>query len=124
MTAQTHRGPQPGIKHSTHLTKSAVRAFATFCLRDDIADQLDKVVRPHQLSVKLYENETGIKIPVSTAYKQYGRWMMINGELCEIRKVKDFTPPPKPPKQPKLPRVPKGTIPIDKLDQNKVDPDQ
>ena len=79
-------------------------------MRDDIATQLENVVRPHQLAVKLYENETGIKISESTAYKQRGRWRMVNGELCEIRKVKDFVPPPKPPKRPKTPRIPKGTI--------------
>ena len=112
----TRHGPQPGFKHATHMTKAEVRAFAAFCLREDIANQLQQVVRPHQLAVKLYERETGIKVPESTAYRQRGRWMLINGELCEIRKAKDFRPPPKPPKQPKRPRVPRGTIPLDQIE--------
>ena len=114
-------GPQPGFKHTAHMTKADVRAFAAFCLREDIANQLQQVVRPHQLAVKLYEKETGIKVPESTAYRQRGRWMLINGELCEIRKAKDFRPPPKPPRQPKRPRVPRGTIPLDQIE---VDTDQ
>ena len=119
-----HHGPQPGIKHSTHLSKTDVRAFAAFCLREDIAQQLQQVIRPHQLAVKLYETETGIKFPVSTAYRQHGRWAMINGELCEIRKAKDFVPPPKPPKRPKTPRFPKGSIRIGITNQKEVSTDQ
>ena len=121
MTATPRRhGPQPGFKHSSHMKKADVKAFVTFCLREDIAQQLERVVRPHQLAVKLYENETGIKVPQTTAYKQRGRWAMINGELCEIRKAKDFIPPPKPPKQPKPTRIPKGAIPISVSDQKEV----
>ena len=100
-TTIKHRGPQPGIKHSSHLKKEDLRNYAAFCLRDDIAEQLHKVIRPHQLAVKLYEKETGIKVPPTTAYKQRGRWALINGELYEIRKVKDFIAPPRPPPQPK-----------------------
>ena len=119
-----HHGPQPGIKHSSHLKKADVKAFVSFCLREDIAQQLERVIRPHQLAVRLYERETGITIPQSTAYKQHGRWAMINGELCEIRKAKDFVPPPKPPKRPKTPRMPKGIIRIGQLDQKEVTIDQ
>ena len=100
----THRGPPTGIKHSSHAKKEDIKAFASFCLREDIAQQLERVVRPHQLAVKLYENETGIKILPTTAYKQRGRWQLVNGELCEIRKVKDFVPPVRPPPRPKTPK--------------------
>ena len=100
-TVHKRRGPQPGITHTAHLKKADIRAFAEFCLKDDIAQQLEKVIRPHQLAVKLYEKETVIKVPSTTAYKQRGRWTMINGELYEIRKVKDFIAPPRPPPQPK-----------------------
>ena len=124
MASRTRHGPQPGFRHATHMTKADVRAFAAFCLRDDIANQLQLVVRPHQLAVKLYEKEIGIKVPESTAYRQHGRWRLINGELCEIRKAKDFVPPPKPPKQPKRPRVPRGAIPIDQISQKEVGTDQ
>ena len=103
-TSATKHGSQPGFKHSSHLKKTDTRAFAAFCLREDIAQQLQQVVRPHQLAVKLYEKETGIKVRPVTAYRQHGRWAMINGELCEIRKAKDFVPPPKPPKRPKTPK--------------------
>ena len=104
MTTTPKHGPQPGFKHESHLKKPDIKAFASFCLRDDIANQLQQVIRPHQLAVKLYEKETGIKVPTPTAYRQHGRWAMINGELCEIRKAKDFVPPPKPPKRPKTPK--------------------
>ena len=97
-----HRGAKRGIKHASHLKKAEVKAFVLFCLREDIAQQLEQVVRPHQLAVVLYERETGIKFPQSTAYKQRGRWQMINGELCEIRKGKDCVRPARPP--PKNPR--------------------
>ena len=98
------RGPHPGIKHASHLKKDDIKDFVKFCLRGDIANELENVIRPHQVAVKLYENETGIKIPQTTAYKQRGRWRIINGELCEIRKVKDFVAPPKPPKRSKTPK--------------------
>ena len=124
MASRTRHGPQPGFTHATHMTKADVRAFAAFCLRDDIANQLQLVVRPHQLAVKLYEKETGIKVPVSTAYRQRGRWATINREVQEIRKAKDFTPPPKPPKQPRRPRVSRGTILLDQLGQIEVDTDR
>ena len=124
MTTTTKHGPQPGFKHASHLKKPDIRAFAAFCLREDIAQQLQQVVRPHQLAVKLYEKETGIKVLEATAYRQYGRWAMINGELCEIRKAKDFVPPPKPRKRPKTPRMPRGAIRIGQLDQKEVSTNQ
>ena len=87
-------GCPKGIKHKTHLTKSETKDFMMFCFRDDIAKQLEQVVRPHQLAVKLYEKETGKKISTTTAYNQNGRWQMINGELCEIKQRKDLNLPP------------------------------
>ena len=66
------------------------------CFREDIANQLAKVFRPHQLAVELYEQETGKIVNVTTAYNQQGRWMMIDGKLCEVRRQKDFIPLPRP----------------------------
>ena len=57
--------------------------FVKFCFRDDIAKQLEKVQKPHILAVKLYENETGIKISTQTAYRQRDKWIMINGEIVK-----------------------------------------
>ena len=78
--------------HKTHMKKADIKEFVMFCLRDDIADQLAKVYRPHQLAVELYEKETGKKVSTTTAYNQQGRWAMIDGKLCEVRRQKDFVP--------------------------------
>ena len=96
--------------HGHHMTKADVRAFVLFCLREDIAKQLENEIRPHILAVTLYERETGIKVSAATAYKQKGRWMMVNGELCEIKKRKDaLTTHVIPRKQPKSAKQPEDT---------------
>lgn len=104
-------GCPKGIKHKTHLTKAEMKDFIMFCFRDDIADKLEQVVRPHQVAVKLYEKETGKKISTTTAYNQKGRWQMVNGELCEIKKRKDLNLPPI--RSLVRPKTPKRKIPFE-----------
>ena len=82
--------------HKSHMKKDDVKEFVRFCFREDIANQLSKALIPHQLAVDLYEKETGKKVSLQTAYKQYGRWQMIDGVLCEVRRRKNCTPPPRP----------------------------
>ena len=65
------------------ITKSELKKFILFTLRPDIKQQLDQVKRPHQLSVKLYEAETGTKISSQTAYNSLNKWILIGNELIE-----------------------------------------
>ena len=61
-----------------------IKQFIEFCFRDDIANQLAQSNKPHILAVKLYYNETGIKINPRTALNQSGKWILINGQICRI----------------------------------------
>ena len=79
--------------HKSHMKKAEVKAFVKFCFREDIAKQLENIQYPHQKAIELYKKETGKEVSSQTAYKQHGRWSMVNGELYEIRKRKDFVPP-------------------------------
>ncbi len=63
-------------------TKQDVMEFMAFCFREDIAEQLAKVKKPHQLAVQLYFDETGKTITSQCAYKQRGKWIEINGKIC------------------------------------------
>lgn len=103
-------GCPKGIKHKSHLTKADTKDFMEFCFREDIAKQLEQVLRPHQLAVKLYEKECGKKISTTTAYHQQGRWQMINGELCEVKKRKELNLPPA--RSLSRPKAPKRKIPF------------
>lgn len=66
------------------ITKEKLMDFIRFCFREDIAELLTQVKKPHQLAVRLYENETGIRISPKTAYAQRGKWIMLSGELCRM----------------------------------------
>lgn len=76
------RGQYPRTKRTT---KEEIKAFVMFCLRDDIAHQLEQTNKPHLAAVKLYEQETGLKIDPYTAKRQAGRWILLNGVLCETK---------------------------------------
>ena len=116
--------------HKSHMKKADVKDFVMFCFREDIAKQLEGLVYPHHLAIELYKRETGKEVSAQTAYKQHGRWMMIDGQLCEIRKRKDFVPPtrPKAPKRsakfvpPTRPATPPPTmnaeinVPLERID--------
>ena len=69
--------------HSKRTTKEDIKQFVIFCMRNDIAEQLAKVRMPHKLAVRLYEDETGIKIKESTAYNQRDKWYSVNGNVYE-----------------------------------------
>ena len=99
--------------HKSHMKKSDVKAFIKFCFREDIAKQLEGVVYPHHKAVELYKKETGKDVSAATAYRQHGRWAMINGELCEIKKCKEFVPParPKTPHSAKSFKAPRSKTP-------------
>lgn len=77
-------GQYPRTPH-TRINKEELKKFIEFTFRDDIKEQLEKVKRPHQLAVTLYEAETGIKISPQTAYNQIGKWTKINGTLAELK---------------------------------------
>lgn len=64
-------------KGFVRITKEMLNDFIRFCHREDIHAILSLVKRPHQLAVKLYEKETGIKITLGTAYKNIDRIMYI-----------------------------------------------
>ena len=61
-------------KPRNRITKAELKKFVLFTFREDIADRLAKERYPHQVAVKLYEQETGITISSQTAYKQKGKW--------------------------------------------------
>lgn len=69
-------------------SKAEIKAFVTFCFREDIANLLEKAPKPHILAVSLYEKETGIKLSKQLAYNQQGKWMMVNGVIIETRERK------------------------------------
>ena len=64
--------------------KSDIMDFVKFCFRDDIAHKLEQVDKPHILAVNLYKEETGKVIKPATAYKQRGKWQMINGTIYKV----------------------------------------
>ncbi len=66
-------------------SKAAVMDFVRFCFRDDIADRLADAHHPHKLAVELYHTETGITISPALAYRQRGRWRMVNDIIYRIR---------------------------------------
>lgn len=82
--------PKGVYDHKAHsrISKADLKEFIRFCFREDIANQLAEVSKPHLLSVKLYEDETGIKISSQTAYNQRDKWMMINNDLVETTERK------------------------------------
>ena len=65
--------------------KNIIRQFAEFCLRDDIATQLQSIAEPWMLAIKLFQEETGIDIRPQTAKNQMGKWILINGEVYRKR---------------------------------------
>ena len=65
--------------------KNIIRQFAEFCLREDIATQLQSIAEPWMLAIKLFQEETGIDIRPQTAKNQMGKWILINGEVYRKR---------------------------------------
>ena len=65
--------------------KNIIRQFAEFCLRDDIATQLQSIAEPWMLAINLFQEETGIDIRPQTAKNQMGKWILINGEVYRKR---------------------------------------
>ena len=78
------RGVYIRKKHG-RITKAELKKFVLFTMRADIKSQLDQVKRPHQLSVKLYEKESGVKISSQTAYNALNKWILIDNELVELK---------------------------------------
>ena len=61
--------------------KNIIRQYAEFCLRDDIAAQLQSITEPWLLAIRLFKDETGIDIRPQTAKNQMDKWMLINGQV-------------------------------------------
>lgn len=82
--------PKGVYNHKPHkrCTKEELKAYVEFTFRKDISEKIIKAKVPHQLAVALYYKETGITIPASTAYNQKGRWEVIDGVVCQVRKTK------------------------------------
>ncbi len=66
--------------------KNIIRQYAEFCLREDIAPQLESIAEPWLLAIRLFKEETGIDIRPQTAKNQMDKWMMINGQVYRIKK--------------------------------------
>ena len=73
--------PKGVYERTGKTSKADIKEFVIFCFREDIAKQLEKVKQPHKLAVNLFKQETGKDIKPSTAYKQNGKWIMINGDV-------------------------------------------
>ena len=73
--------PKGQYTRTTRLPKEDVMEFVMFCFRDDIAQQLERVKRPHLLAVNLFKAATGKDIKPSTAYNQRNKWEMVDGKL-------------------------------------------
>lgn len=82
------RGVYDRTAAKTRTTKSTIRQFAEFCLRDDIATQLESIEEPWMLAIELFRQETGIEIRPQTAKNQAGKWMMFGGKVYRIKKQK------------------------------------
>lgn len=65
--------------------KNIIRQFAEFCLRDDIATQLESIAEPWLLAIRLFKEETGIDIRPQTAKNQLGKWIIVNGEVYRTK---------------------------------------
>ena len=65
--------------------KNIIRQFAEFCLRDDIATQLESIAEPWLLAIRLFKEETGINIRPQTAKNQLGKWIIVNGEVYRTK---------------------------------------
>ena len=65
--------------------KNIIRQFAEFCLRDDIATQLESIAEPWLLTIRLFKEETGIDIRPQTAKNQLGKWIIVNGEVYRTK---------------------------------------
>ena len=61
--------------------KNIIRQYAEFCLREDIAQQLESIAEPWLLAIRLFKEETGIEIRPQTAKNQMDKWIMINGQV-------------------------------------------
>ena len=66
--------------------KNVIRQFAEFCLRDDIAKQLESISEPWMLAIRLFKDETGIDIRPQTAKNQIDKWIMVNGNVYKMKK--------------------------------------
>ncbi len=67
-------------------SKSVIRQYAEFCLREDIATQLESIAEPWLLAIRLFKEETGIDILPQTAKNQMDKWMIVNGKVYRIKK--------------------------------------
>ena len=67
-------------------SKAIIRQFAEFCLREDVATQLESVSEPWLLAIQLFKNETGIELRPQTAKNQMDKWIMVNGNVYKLKK--------------------------------------
>jgi len=80
------RGVYDRTTAKSRTTKSTIRQFAEFCLREDVARQLESIEEPWLLAVNLFEQETGISIRPQTAKNQANKWIKLNGQVYRIKK--------------------------------------
>ena len=66
--------------------KNVIRQFAEFCLREDIAKQLESIAEPWLLAIKLFKDETDVEIRPQTAKNQIDKWIMVNGNVYKMIK--------------------------------------
>ena len=66
--------------------KNIIRQFAEFCLRDDIAKQLESISEPWMLAIRLFKDETDIDIRPQTSNNQIDKWIMVNGNVYKMKK--------------------------------------
>ena len=65
--------------------KNIIRQYVEFCLRDDIATQLESIAEPWLLAIRLFKEETGIDIRPQTAKNQMDKWIMVNGQVYKTK---------------------------------------
>ena len=79
------KGVYNRTKAKQRTNKTIIRQFAEFCLREDVATQLEAVSEPWLLAIELFKNETGIELRPQTAKNQMNKWIMVNGNVYKIR---------------------------------------
>ena len=68
-------------KQATKPSTEEISHYISFCFRSDIIKKLKHSSHPHILGTQLFEEETGVKIPLATSRTHLRRWMLIDGKL-------------------------------------------
>ena len=78
---QTPKIASTNAQQQTKPSTEDISHYISFCFRSDIIKKLKHSSHPHVLGTQLFEEETGVKIPVATSRVHLRRWMLIDGKL-------------------------------------------